>query len=59
MIDLQKNALVFNSANIETKFLPESELPGFARPNNEHEMDITTTVSDDSKKTPQTSKHFR
>lgn len=53
VIDLQKNALVFGSADIETKFLPESELPGFARPGNE-EDDVTNAI-EESKKTPGTS----
>jgi len=34
---LQRNVLVFKSANIETKFLSESELPRFARLNNNGE----------------------
>jgi DNA damage-inducible protein 1 len=33
IIDLQQNKLIFKSANIETKFLPENELPSFARGN--------------------------
>ena len=42
IIDLSRNVLVIKSANIETKFLPESELPSFARLNhqdNSEEMD--------------------
>ncbi len=49
--------LVFKSANIETKFLPESELPGFARLiNNENieEMEEAAAIRD-SKSTPSTS----
>lgn len=65
IIDLQKNALIFSSANIETKFLPESELPGFARPGNDQEpsqdqeMDDVSKAIEESKKTasaPSTSK---
>ncbi len=53
VIDLQKNVLIFGSANIETKFLPESELPRHARPGNE-EIDDVTTAIEESKKTPET-----
>jgi DNA damage-inducible protein 1 len=53
VIDLQKNVLIFGSANIETKFLPESELPGHARPGNE-EIDDVTAAIEESKKTPAT-----
>ncbi len=39
MIDLQRNVLVINSANVETTFLSESELPLFARlPGDSEEM---------------------
>lgn len=38
VIDLQRNVLVINSANVETTFLSESELPYFARPHEENEM---------------------
>lgn len=51
VIDLQKNALVFSSAGIETKFLPESELPKFARPGNEDNDSEMTTAIEESKKT--------
>jgi hypothetical protein len=46
--------LVFKSANIETKFLPESELPSFARLN--HSEEIMDESGIDSKATPSTSK---
>lgn len=39
IIDLERNCLVIKSANIETKFLPESELPYFARLNQSEQID--------------------
>ena len=39
IIDLSRNVLVIKSANIETKFLPESELPTFARLNHQDTSD--------------------
>jgi len=53
VIDLQRSVLIFKSANIETKFLPESDLPMFARLNHGgEEMDVGT----DSKATPRQEK---
>ena len=49
VIDLQRSVLIFKSANIETKFLPESDLPMFARLNHGEEME---GVVSDSKATP-------
>jgi hypothetical protein len=46
IIDLQRNVLVFKSANIETKFLSESELPKFARLNNNGEEDEISMLNE-------------
>ena len=47
IIDLDKNVLRINSANVETRFLSESELPEFARPAYESMEDepVATTSS--------------
>lgn len=37
IIDLQQNVLIFKSANIQTRFLTEGELPSFARLNHASE----------------------
>lgn len=54
IIDLSsKNSLIFTSAGIETKFLPESELPGFAKP---EVVEETADEDDEMKKALEESK---
>ncbi len=49
IIDLQQNALIFKSANIQTRFLSESELPAFARLNSNPEDVAMESESSGSK----------
>jgi DNA damage-inducible protein 1 len=55
IIDLQQNILIFKSANIQTRFLTEGELPSFARLNHTGEdniaMEPEPSTSSSSKQT--------
>jgi DNA damage-inducible protein 1 len=51
IIDLERNMLVIKSANIETRFLPEAELPINARLNHEQEPEIVMEPSNNSAST--------
>jgi len=54
IIDLERNVLIIKSSRIETKFLPEAELPHFARLNTHDSVEDspTHTTNDHSKTTP-------
>lgn len=45
IIDLDRNILKINSANIETRFLSERELPAFARPDEAMEEEPIAVTS--------------
>ncbi len=53
IIDLQQNVLIFKSANIQTRFLTEGELPSFARLNHAGE-DIAMEPQPSSSSSKQT-----
>lgn len=48
IIDLKRNVLVINSANVETRFLPESELPAHARLNSVDEQELNQELASTS-----------
>jgi DNA damage-inducible protein 1 len=55
IIDLKKNVLVINSANVETRFLSESELPAHARLNSMDEQELNQELASTSpQQTPTT-----